>query len=100
HTRWPRDWSSDVCSSDLMPSVAAARLPESTSTVFIGVVTLLAAAGAAIVTGVRVDSGNLAAATLGMIPLGLLVAAIGYLAAGWQIGRASCREGGEVVVVE
>src|SRR5207253_7868010 len=19
HTRWPRDWSSDVCSSDLMP---------------------------------------------------------------------------------
>jgi ABC-2 type transport system permease protein len=54
-----------------------------TSTVFIGVVTLLAAAGAAIITGVRLDSGNLAAATLGMIPLGLLVAAIGYLAAGW-----------------
>src|SRR5215510_7135731 len=22
HTRWPRDWSSDVCSSDLMLSVA------------------------------------------------------------------------------
>src|SRR5439155_6105123 len=21
HTRWPRDWSSDVCSSDLAPSV-------------------------------------------------------------------------------
>src|SRR5207253_6832843 len=20
HTRWPRDWSSDVCSSDLIPS--------------------------------------------------------------------------------
>jgi ABC-2 type transport system permease protein len=54
-----------------------------TSTVLIGVVTLLAAAGASIITGVRVDSGNLAAATLGIIPLGLLVAAIGYLAAGW-----------------
>src|SRR5439155_14309534 len=24
HTRWPRDWSSDVCSSDLVPSVAGA----------------------------------------------------------------------------
>src|SRR5439155_8763346 len=21
HTRWPRDWSSDVCSSDLLPEV-------------------------------------------------------------------------------
>ncbi|HEY8953082.1 MAG TPA: hypothetical protein VIP78_11030 [Candidatus Dormibacteraeota bacterium] len=31
----------------------------------------------------NLDSGNLAAATLGMIPLGLLVAAIGYLASGW-----------------
>jgi ABC-2 type transport system permease protein len=29
------------------------------------------------------DFGNLAAATLGMIPLGLLIAAIGYLASGW-----------------
>src|SRR5207253_6689151 len=23
HTRWPRDWSSDVCSSDLSPSSSA-----------------------------------------------------------------------------
>src|SRR5207253_7509692 len=23
HTRWPRDWSSDVCSSDLLDDVAA-----------------------------------------------------------------------------
>src|SRR5207253_5057790 len=23
HTRWPRDWSSDVCSSDLAPSIAS-----------------------------------------------------------------------------
>src|SRR5439155_9908945 len=23
HTRWPRDWSSDVCSSDLKPAFAA-----------------------------------------------------------------------------
>src|SRR5216684_4904838 len=54
-----------------------------TATVFIGVVTLLAAAGAAAATGLKLDAGNLAAATLGMIPLGLLIAAIGYLASGW-----------------
>jgi ABC-2 type transport system permease protein len=53
------------------------------ATVFIGVVTLLASAGAAAASGLTLDVGNLAAATLGMIPLGLLVAAIGYLAAGW-----------------
>lgn len=53
------------------------------ATVVIGVVTLLASAAAAALTGLKLDSGNLAAATLGMIPLGLLIAAIGYLASGW-----------------
>jgi len=53
------------------------------ATIFIGVITLLASAGAAAVAGLKLDSGNLAAATLGMIPLGLLIAAIGYLASGW-----------------
>ena len=54
-----------------------------TATVVIAVITLLASAAAAAAAGLNLDSGNLAAATLGMIPLGLLVAAIGYLAAGW-----------------
>jgi VIT1/CCC1 family predicted Fe2+/Mn2+ transporter len=31
----------------------------------------------------KLAGGNLAAATLGMIPLGLLMAAIGYLFSGW-----------------
>src|SRR6267378_1440119 len=53
------------------------------ATVSIAVITLLVSAGAAAVAGLKLDSGNLAAATLGMIPLGLLVAAVGYLAAGW-----------------
>lgn len=53
------------------------------ATVFIGVITLLASAGAAAAAGLAVDTGNLAAATLGMVPLGLLIAAVGYLAAGW-----------------
>jgi ABC-2 type transport system permease protein len=55
----------------------------STATIFIGLVTLVVSAGAAAGAGVTVDFGNLAAATLGMIPLGLLIAAIGYLASGW-----------------
>jgi ABC-2 type transport system permease protein len=53
------------------------------ATIFIGVITLLASAAAAAVAGLKLDSGNLAAATLGMIPLGLLIAAIGYLGTGW-----------------
>jgi putative exporter of polyketide antibiotics len=54
-----------------------------TATVTIGLVTLLASAGAAAASGLTLDSGNLASATLGMIPLALLIAAIGYLGAGW-----------------
>ena len=53
------------------------------STIVIGVVTLAVTAAGARVGGVALDSGNLAAATLGMIPLGLLIAAVGYLGAGW-----------------
>src|SRR5207237_4623865 len=54
-----------------------------TATVVVGVLTLAATAAASAATGLRLDAGNLAAATLGMIPLGLLIAAIGYLASGW-----------------
>src|SRR5690625_7020910 len=28
HTRWPRDWSSDVCSSDLAPTDLRRHVPE------------------------------------------------------------------------
>jgi ABC-2 type transport system permease protein len=54
-----------------------------TATVFIGVVTLAVTALAARASGLTLNGGNLAAATLDMIPLGLLVAAIGYLLSGW-----------------
>lgn len=54
-----------------------------TATVFISVVTLAATAIAAAAYGVALDYGNLAAASLSMIPLGLFVAALGYLLAGW-----------------
>jgi ABC-2 type transport system permease protein len=54
-----------------------------TATIIISVITLLASAAAAAAAGLTVDEGNLAAAVLGTIPLGLLIAAIGYLASGW-----------------
>jgi ABC-2 type transport system permease protein len=34
-------------------------------------------------TGIKLDTGNLVGAGLSLIPLGLLVAAIGYLLSGW-----------------
>jgi ABC-2 type transport system permease protein len=54
-----------------------------TASIAIAVVTLLACFASAAASGLKVDGGNLAAATLGTIPLGLLIAAIGYLASGW-----------------
>lgn len=54
-----------------------------TATVFIAVVTLLATAWASAASGLKLDGGKLTAATLSIIPLGLLIAAIGYLLSGW-----------------
>lgn len=54
-----------------------------TATIFIGVFTLLASAVSSSIAGVPVDTTKLVEATLGMIPLGLLMAAVGYLAAGF-----------------
>ena len=54
-----------------------------TATIFIAVLTLAASALSAAAEGLQLDGGNLTAATLSMIPLGLLVAAIGYLLSGW-----------------
>ena len=66
------------------PAVLLGRFAAlATATVFIGLVTFAAAAVATAVVGVKLDTTNLVEASLGMIPLGLLIAAIGYLAAGW-----------------
>ncbi len=54
-----------------------------TATVFIAVVTLALSALAVAVSGLALDWGNLVAASLSMIPLGLLIAALGYLFSGW-----------------
>jgi ABC-2 type transport system permease protein len=54
-----------------------------TATIVISLITLAACAVAAAVSGLQLDFGKLAAASLGMIPMGLLIAAVGFLAAGW-----------------
>jgi ABC-2 type transport system permease protein len=54
-----------------------------TATVIISVVTLIAVLLASAATGIKLDTRNLVEAGLGIIPLGLLVAAIGYLLSGW-----------------
>jgi ABC-2 type transport system permease protein len=54
-----------------------------TAIIIMGLLTLAVTALTSVATGLKLDGDNLAAASLGMIPLGLLVAAIGYLFAGW-----------------
>lgn len=54
-----------------------------TATVAITLVAYAVTGAVAAVAGVSLDGGRLAAALLTMIPLGLLVAALGYLLAGW-----------------
>jgi ABC-2 type transport system permease protein len=71
------------------PAVLLGRFAAlATSTVIIGVVTLAAVVVVAAAAGVTLDQGKLAAATLGIIPMGLFVAALGYLAGGWLRGAA------------
>src|SRR5579859_669207 len=54
-----------------------------TATIIIGLLTLAASTLASTATGLQLNGGNLAAATLSLIPMGLLIAAIGYLFSGW-----------------
>jgi len=54
-----------------------------TATVIMAVMTLGLTALASAVSGLALDGGNLAAASLSLIPLGLLMAAVGYLLSGW-----------------
>ncbi|HEY1456582.1 MAG TPA: ABC transporter permease subunit [Candidatus Dormibacteraeota bacterium] len=65
-------------------SVLMARFAAlATATVVIALVTLAVTVVASGAEGVRIDDGNLSAAILSMVPMGLLVAALGYLFAGW-----------------
>ena len=56
-----------------------------TGTVAISLLTLASIALSSQANGIKLDSGNLAAATLTLIPLALLMAALGYLFSGWVV---------------
>src|SRR5207253_6502973 len=80
HTRWPRDWSSDVCSSDLVPQ---------NSTVEAGIREL----------GLKITTVDLTRATVfekGCVYIVPLLEELNLPedTSAWanQIGRASCRE--------
>src|SRR2546429_5749559 len=82
HTRCSRDWSSDVCSSDLPPN----RRAEGLGYVLTG--SLIGAAGGPLVITTAQGTGP---------ALGLDPAAFAWLLVP-KIGRASCRERGEISV--
>ena len=54
-----------------------------TAAALIGLAALVVTLVASAVSGVTLNSANVVAATLSLVPMGLLVAAIGFLAAGW-----------------
>lgn len=56
-----------------------------TGTVVISLLTLASITISSQANGIALDGGNLAAATLTLIPLALLMAALGYLFSGWVI---------------
>src|SRR6184192_3025635 len=55
----------------------------STAAAVIGLAALVATLVASSVSGVTLNTANVVAATLTLVPMGLLVASIGFLAAGW-----------------
>src|SRR5690606_40998194 len=87
HTRFSRDWSSDVCSSDL---ISRAITPE-------GVVDIFAAAGLE-KPDISIPSDEFLAEVRGMPQRNLAVELLRKLLEGElkKIGRASCRERGWV----
>src|SRR5207253_8232527 len=76
HTRWPRDWSSDVCSSDLVPRLGPGHR--------------VRAAGQKLAAAPQEQQDDEAQ---GDEPE--MLGAHAALLAASEIGRASCRGGGE-----
>src|SRR5207253_5456514 len=99
HTRWPRDWSSDVCSSDLIPELPrpGARARQDPRRVRMIGVALALALTASDKVDVR-PGADLALA--GAALLGTAIPELFKTDIAPEIGRASCRERREVDVVE
>src|SRR5439155_9920464 len=98
HTRWPRDWSSDVCSSDLgnqqegavklldfgvARASGALKLAQTAHSMIVGTPSYMSPEA---FTGIEVDGRS-------------DVYSLGAVLFEMQIGRASCRERVEITVV-
>src|SRR5207253_3456425 len=88
HTRWPRDWSSDVCSSDLPAAVAAGQRggPPAGAAPAVGTAGAAPAGG-----GGGRGAGPQAPGVPAVGPTGR-----GNILVAWEIGRASWRGKGGV----
>src|SRR5439155_16866627 len=90
HTRWPRDWSSDVCSSDLvrLGGFTVALPPPTLSVAFLGTLRD------------KVGQGNSVFSADGALDGTFQVTLRTGSGARTEIGRASCRESGWSGVVD
>src|SRR5690606_40923327 len=93
HTRFSRDWSSDVCSSDLAVSKVSSYTAAREA---VAVANLADAAAKGMVKASQTDPGQ----QLGRIWLvlngdGQMVGVQVSNGSTWEIGRASCRERGD-----
>src|SRR5690606_40724046 len=91
HTRFSRDWSSDVCSSDLALLAWTVRPRPGElkgSGEGVALLLLLLAANEAVFGGLGIAPTGYYPAALALFPLLVW----GALRFGMQIGRASCRE--------
>src|SRR5207253_7327201 len=89
HTRWPRDWSSDVCSSDLVVELGRQLLGDDAVDHRRGTLCKR-------VARCHVERAELVGGGVGHV-VGLVE--LGELSALLKIGRASCRERGWGLVV-
>src|SRR5690625_5932576 len=85
HTRWPRDWSSDVCSSDLTASAYAAQIGAMKANDEIDAMRVLGLNPVEVLVLPRV---------LAMMITLPILAFVGMIGGIVEIGRASCRERG------
>src|SRR5439155_9206984 len=95
HTRWPRDWSSDVCSSDLKPiseigMILLIGLVSKNSILLVEYTNQLKARGLDTVSAV-LEAGRIRLRPILMTSVATIMGA--------EIGRASCRERVECLVV-
>src|SRR5207253_3374906 len=88
HTRWPRDWSSDVCSSDLRGPAGCKSACDAWGMELAGMVKMGEYSDGCICQVMP----STAAAPSGRVGASIPAAAAVYVQMQVEIGRASCRE--------